>query len=70
MFEKLAGVELTLGTGATTARAPIVPSDDLFVACIYPEAGGGALDGHGVRTLGIYYAGRCGGAGQAGGPTL
>ena len=32
MFVALAGAELTLGTGATTAPAPPVPSDDLFLS--------------------------------------
>ena len=32
MFVVLAGAELTLGTGATAAPAPPVPSDDLFLS--------------------------------------
>ena len=32
MFVALAGVELSLGTGATTTPAPPVPSDDLFLS--------------------------------------
>ena len=32
MFVVLAGAELTLGTGATTAPAPPVPSENLFLS--------------------------------------
>ena len=32
MLVALAGAELTLGTGATTAPAPPVPPDDLFLS--------------------------------------
>ena len=44
MFVSLAGTELHLGTGTTTAPTPPVPSDDLFLAPSFVQALAAALD--------------------------
>ena len=67
MFVVLAGAELTLGTGVTTAPAPTVPSDDLFLSPAFVHKLVAELLADTVLT---YDAGRCRGAGQAGGQTL
>ena len=43
MFISLAGTELTLGTGTTTAPPPAVPSDDMFLSPSFVQALAGEL---------------------------